>query len=187
MTLVLDPGRTALVLVDLQNGVVGMPVAPLSGEEVVSAATTLARHFRRSGAPVVAVTVGYPGGELPPVDAPLPPLPESMPTGWDQVVDGLAEPSDIRITKPGWGAFAATGLADALRERGVDTVVLAGIATNFGVEQTAREAVSHGFAVLVASDATSSVSPEHHEFALTRVLPMISRIRTVDEIIGACP
>ncbi|TQM01780.1 isochorismatase family protein [Pseudonocardia kunmingensis] len=184
--LALDPSRTAIVLVDLQNGVVGMPVAPLSGDQVVAAAATLARHFRGLGAPVVTVTVAYPAGEAPPVDAPLPPMPATMPPGWDEVVRGLAEPqTDIRVTKSGWGAFAGTGLAETLRERGVDTVVVAGIATNFGVEQTVREAVAHGFAVLVASDATSSVSAEHHEFALTRVLPMISRIRTVDELVKA--
>ncbi|MDN5914477.1 MAG: isochorismatase family protein [Pseudonocardia sp.] len=186
MTPALDPSRTALVLVDLQNGVVAMPTAPLSGEEVVAAATTLSAHFRGLKAPVVTVSVAYPDGDGPPVDAPMPAMPETMPPGWDEIVDGLAEPdTDIRITKPGWGAFASTGLSDILRERGVDTVVLAGIATNFGVEQTAREAVGCGFAVLVASDATSSVSAEHHEFALTRVLPMIARVRTVDELVEA--
>ncbi|OZM80825.1 isochorismatase family protein [Pseudonocardia sp. MH-G8] len=188
MTLALDPSHSVLVLVDLQNGVVGMPVAPLSGEQVVAAATTLAARFRGLGAPVVTVTVAYPTGDAPPVDAPLPPMPASMPPGWDEIVDGLAEPeTDIRVTKRGWGAFAGTGLAETLRARGVDTVVVAGIATNFGVEQTVREAVSHGFAVLVASDATSSVSAEHHEFSLTRVLPMLSRVRGVDELVKAFP
>lgn len=186
MTLALDTARTALVLVDLQNGVVGMPTAPLSGEDVVAAATTLAGHFRDRGAPVVTVTVAYPDGPGPAVDAPLPPMPDTMPPGWDAVVDCLAAPeTDVRVVKHGWGAFSGTGLAETLRERGVDTVVLAGIATNFGVEQSAREAVALGFGVLVASDATSSVSVEHHEFALTRILPMIGRVRTVDEIVRA--
>ena len=188
MTPALDPSRTALVLVDLQNGVVAMPTAPWSGAEVVAAAGRLGSHLRGRGAPVVAVRVVYPGGDGPPVDAPMPAMPATMPPGWDELVDGLADPEpDIRVTKPGWGAFASTGLADVLRERGVDTVVLAGIATNFGVEQTAREAVAHGFAVLVVSDATSSVTAEHHEFALTRILPMIARVRTVDELVAACP
>ncbi|WP_033293110.1 isochorismatase family protein [Amycolatopsis jejuensis] len=179
----LSPSSTALVLVDLQNGVVGMPLAPRTGAEVVAAATQLAGRFRERQAPVVTVTVAYPGGQAPPVDVPPPAVPETMPAGWDQLADGLAEPgSDLPVVKQGWGAFAGTGLAETLRERGVDTVVIAGIATNFGVEQTAREAISNGFAVLVAADATSSVSEEYHEFSLTRVLPMISRVRTVDEI-----
>ena len=186
MTPTLDPSRTALVLLDLQNGVVTMPTAPLSGEQVVAAATTLSARFRDLGAPVVTVSVAYPSGDGPPVDAPVPAMPEVMPPGWDEIVDGLADPdTDIRIRKPGWGAFASTDLADVLRERGVDTIVVAGIATNFGVEQTAREAVGCGFAVLVASDATSSVSAEHHEFALTAILPMIGRVRTVDELVRA--
>lgn len=179
----LDPAATALVLIDLQAGVLGMPLAPYSGEEVVASARELAAHHRRRGVPVVVVTVAFPATGGPPVDVPGPPMPETMPPGWDQVADGIAEDGDIRIVKQGWGAFASTDLETRLREHGIDTIVLGGVATNFGVEETAREAVARGFAVVVASDASSSVSPAHHDFAIEQILPMIGRVRTVAEVV----
>jgi nicotinamidase-related amidase len=62
--------------------------------------------------------------------------------------------------------------------------VLGGVATNFGVEQTAREAVGSGYSVVLASDAMASVSAQHHEFAIQNILPMIGRVRTVAELTG---
>lgn len=176
----------ALVLIDLQNGVVGMPTAPRSGAEVVSASSTLAGHFRKQGLPVALVTVAFPSGGADRIAPDLVmPLPDSMPPGFDELVDGLdAQPEDLRITKQGWGAFLGTELDAALKAKSVKTVVVAGIATNFGVESTAREAASLGYNVVVAEDATSSVSSQHHEFSVQQVLPMIARVRTVDELIG---
>ncbi len=180
----LDANSSALVLVDLQNGVLAMPLAPYSGDQVVASSRTLADHYRRRGSPVVLVTVAFPRGDGPPADVAGPPLPEVMPPDWDGVVDGLAEDGDVRVVKPSWGAFAGTDLADLLRERGVTTIVVAGVATNFGVEQTVREAVAQGFAVVVAEDACASVSPQHHTFAIEQILPMISRVRTVADLVS---
>ncbi|WP_409463613.1 isochorismatase family protein [Amycolatopsis sp. GA6-003] len=179
----LDPGTTALVLVDLQAGVLGMPLAPLSGDEVAAAARELAARARLAGVPVVLVTVAFPGSGGPAVDASGPPMPEVQPPGWDQIVEGVAEEGDLRVVKAGWGAFSSTGLEALLRERGIETIVLAGVATNFGVEGTAREAAARGFGVVVVSDATSSVSAAHHDFSLTQILPGISRVRTAAEVV----
>lgn len=179
----LNPAATALVLIDMQAGVLGMPLAPYSGEEVATSASGLAAQLRRRHVPVVVVTVAFPAAGGPPVDAPGPPMPERMPPGWEEVADGVAEDGDLRVVKQGWGAFASTDLEVQLRERGIDTVVLGGVATNFGVEETAREAVARGFAVVVVSDAASSVSSEHHNFAIKQILPMISRVRTVTEVV----
>ena len=55
----LDPRTTALVLIDLQKGIVARPVVPHSGPEVLKAAKELAEKFRRAGAPVVLVNVGF--------------------------------------------------------------------------------------------------------------------------------
>lgn len=186
--IVLDPATVALVLVDLQNGVVGMPLEPMSGKQVVASAGILADHCRALGAPVVVVNVAYAanGHQAPPVDAPLPPLPDVMPEGWDQIADDLGtQDTDIRVTKTGWGAFTSTDLDARLRAKGVATVVLAGVATNFGVEETAREAVRLGYAVVLASDAMSSVSAQHHDFAVRNILPVIGRVRTVAELVGS--
>ena len=75
-----------------------------------------------------------------PVDRPLQLPAEGFPKGWSDIADGLAEPADIRITKRQWVAFYGTELNLQLRRRGVRTVAIGGIATNIGVESTARAA-----------------------------------------------
>ena len=72
-----------------------------------------------------------------------------------------------------------------LRRRGIDTIVLAGIATNFGVESTAPEAWQHNYAVVVAEDACTSMGPDMHRFAVEKILPRIARVRSTAEILGA--
>jgi nicotinamidase-related amidase len=181
----IDPETFALILVDLQNGVLGMPVAPHSAADVVAASQRLADYFRQIGAPVVLINLAFPGQTAaPPTDMGTPPMPEQMPPGWDDIVAALGgHDTDIRITKHSWGAFTATALDSELRARKVTTLVLAGIATNIGVEQTARQALELGYAVVFASDAMSSISEHHHNFALDRVLPLIGRVRTVSELL----
>src|SRR3954469_24987718 len=109
--LVLDAKRTALVLIDLQNGIASMPLAPRSGAEVVEAGKALAARFREAGAPVFLVHVGWaPDGADRPsriVDKPSPVPPGGLPPEWMQCVEGLADEGDIRIHKRQWGASPA--------------------------------------------------------------------------------
>ncbi len=72
-----------------------------------------------------------------------------------------------------------------LRGRSVDTVVLVGIATNMGVESTARDAREHGYAVVVVEDATSSTDAVMHEFAVARIFPLIARVTTTAGALAA--
>ena len=97
-------------------------------------------------------------------------------------VDGLVHEGDIRIHKRQWGAFTGTPLDLHLRRRGITTIVLAGIATNFGVESTARHAWELGYDLIIAEDACTSRSAELHEFAIANILPQIARIRSSDEL-----
>ncbi|BAX92197.1 hydrolase [Mycobacterium shigaense] len=181
----LNPTTTALVLIDLQNGIVNMPLAPSTGHQVINVARQLADYFRKFNAPVVLVNVTYPINRRPVTDTPMPPLPELMPPGWDSIVAELGEhDSDIRVTKDGWGAFASTQLDNELRIRGISSIVLAGIATNFGVEQTAREALQLGYEVICVPDAMASLSKAHHDFAIQHIFPLIGRVRTSSEILG---
>jgi len=69
-----------------------------------------------------------------------------------------------------------------LRRRGIQTIVLGGIATNIGVESTARQAWEHGYAIVMAEDATTGMSAEMHEFAFKNILPRISRVSKTSEI-----
>jgi len=145
-----DRRTTALVLIDLQNGILGMPLAPRSGAEVLATATDLAARFRAAG--------------------------------WSDFAEGLVAPGDIVVTKRQWGAFYGTDLDLQLRRRGVTTIVPGGIATNFGVESTARSAWEHGYAVVVAEDATTSLTAEMHGFSVEHILPRIGIVSRAADI-----
>ena len=93
-----------------------------------------------------------------------------------ELADGLAKPGDILVTKRQWGAFHGTELDLQLRRRGIQTVVLAGVATNMGVESTGRQAWEHGYTLIIAEDATTGMSAELHNFAVSKIFPRISRV-----------
>jgi nicotinamidase-related amidase len=188
--LTLDPKRTALVLIDVQNGTLGMTLAPHGAPEIVAASVRLTRQCQKAGATVVLVNVEFsqgfadrPGGAT---DTPMTLPPGGLPAGWSELVPDLAALRPyLPITKRQWSAFHGTELDLQLRRRGITHIVLGGIATNFGVESTARDAWQHNYTVVLAEDACSSVSAEHHRFAIEKVLPRVSLIRSSAEIIRA--
>lgn len=176
----LDSRSTALVLIDLQNGIVGMPLAPRSGPDVLAESKHLAERFRAAGAPVVLVRVAWADdfADAPrqPVDQPSTRPAGGLPAAWSTLADGLVHPGDLVVTKRQWGAFYGTDLDLQLRRRGIKTLVLGGIATNFGVESTARQAWEHGYAVVIAEDACASSSEALHDMAVRSIFPRIARV-----------
>ncbi len=137
---VLDP-KTALIIIDLQKGIVGMPTVHPTAE-IVKRASALAEAFRRHGLPVVLVNVeaGAPGRTE------MPPRVRDFPAGWADLVPELnQQPEDHTVTKRTWGAFVKTGLDEYLKGLGVTQVVIVGVSTTAGVESTARQAYEHGF------------------------------------------
>ena len=172
----LDPPTTALVLIDLQNGILGRKLEPLSADELVERGKTLARRFRAEGAPVVLVNAA-PAAEDEPraVDEPSA-LRKTLPVGFIDLAPGLAEPGDILITKSTWGAFSVPELDRELRRRGVRTIVLGGVATQFGVESTARQAWELGYELVIVTDATTSIAIEAHDNSMRRIFPRIARV-----------
>jgi nicotinamidase-related amidase len=178
--LTLPAASTALILIDLQKGIAGIPADPHSGTAVLAKGRELARRFRALKAPVVLVNVAFSADFRDALRTPVDRQPQ-MPSGgfpkdWAELADGLAEPSDLRITKRQWGAFYGTELDLQLRRRGVTTVVIGGIATNIGVESTARAAHEHGYAVVVAEDATTGRSATMHAFAFENIFPLLGRV-----------
>jgi nicotinamidase-related amidase len=175
----LNAKSTAVVLIDLQKGVLAMPVAPHPAAAVYERSMRLAQQFRAASAPVVRVRVSF-SGDL--VDALQPPVDQptnysSLPPGWDEFPEPL-QPSDLLITKRQWGAFYGTELDLQLRRRGVRCIVLGGIATNIGVESTARSAAEHGYELVIAEDLCSGASAEMHAFSFKHILPRLARITT---------
>ena len=86
------------------------------------------------------------------------------------------------MTKRCWDAFVGTDLEQTLRDRGIRTIVLAGISTNIGVESTARTAAALGFDVVLVEDACSSMSEEAHRFAITNIFPRLGHVRTAKPV-----
>lgn len=190
MTLDLDPKSTALVLIDIQQGTLAMPLAPYSRSELVSNAAALGQAFRKASAPIIKVRIAFSpdGGDRPhqPVDQPMM-LPEGgFPPDWAAFAPEIdALPEIATIAKQQWSAFYGTGLDLQLRRRGIVSIVLAGIATNFGVESTARDGWQYGYSVIVAEDACTSLGEDIHRMAVELTLPRVSRVRSWSEIAAA--
>jgi nicotinamidase-related amidase len=187
--LIPDPARTALVVIDLQYGIVGRTPAPHSGPDVVARASAIARALRTVGGTVVWLRVTpSPDGKdalQPPTDAPAV-TPAERPANWAELVADLdRRPEDLVITKRQWGAFYGTELDLQLRRRGVNTIILCGITTNIGVESTARDAFERGYHQVFAEDATSARTAEEHEFVMRTTFPRIGRVRSTAEVLRA--
>jgi nicotinamidase-related amidase len=186
----IDPKKSALVLIDLQQGIVGRPLGPRSGADVVQNASRLAARFRALGSAVVLVRVAFQPDFKDvlnvPADAPQQFNPSALPPSWAELVPELGtQPSDLIITKRQWGAFHGTELDLQLRRRDVRTLVLGGISTNIGVESTARSAYEHGYSQVFVEDAMTSQSAEAHDFAVKNIFPRIGNVRSTGEVLTA--
>jgi nicotinamidase-related amidase len=181
----LDPSKTALVIIDLQQAVVAMPTAPHSSAEIVQKSARLAKHLREKGGMVVYVRVDISKFLQLPVDAPYRASNTPPPSASELVPEAGFQSGDLLIAKRHWGAFAGTELEQSLRQRGIDTVLLTGISTNFGVESTARQGTGLGFAFVIVEDACSALDADDHRFAFEKIFPRLARVRNTDEVLAS--
>jgi nicotinamidase-related amidase len=185
MDFALDPKTTALVLIDLEHAIVAMQLAPHTSAEVISRAAKLADAFRKKGGTVVYVRVLVTEMAQLPVDEQLMRGGQPPPNASELVPEAGVQADDLIVKKRQWGAFYGTDLEQHLRRRGIRTIVIGGIATNIGVESTARAAFDHGYEVVFAEDAMSSLSVEIHEFPIKNIFPLMGRVRSVEQIVKA--
>lgn len=189
MPLTIDARSTALVLIDLQKGIVSRPLDPHDAKTVVANSVQLAKALAKAGGLIVPVHVAFSSDDgdrlKAPIDSPVPMA--SVPPDWSELVPEIAAlGAPVVITKRNWSAFHGTELDLQLRRRGIKTTILGGIATNFGVESTARDAWQHGYEVIVAADAASSSGGEGmHAFSIEKILPRLGRVRSTADIIAA--
>lgn len=183
----LDP-KTALVVIDLQNGVAVLPGAPHPTAAVIDKTVELADAFRNRDLPVVLVRVSFAADGADRLSGRIEQPARSAgatPPGADQIVDQLAgHAEDIVVTKRNWGAFHGTDLDVHLRRRGITQIVLTGVATSIGVESTARAAYEHGYHVTLATDAMTDLSADAHENSLTRIFPRLGETGTTADILA---
>jgi nicotinamidase-related amidase len=175
----LDP-KTALVVIDLQQGLAGFStLEPLAA--MVEKGAALAKAFRAQGLPVVLVNVDG----MPPGRTEQGPRITSLPPGFADFVPELGrQPEDIVITKQTAGAFTNTALRQELEARGMTQIVLCGVSTSMGVESTARTAYELGFNVAFAVDAMTDMAVETHAHSLDHVFPRLGERGTTAEIVA---
>ena len=175
----LDP-NTALIVVDLQKGIVDYPLIHPVGE-VVDRTRALLDTFRERGLPVVLVNVaGRPPGRT----EQGPRASAVFTDGWTELLSALDQhPQDVVVTKRTWGAFASTDLETRLRGRGLTQVVISGVATGTGVESTARQAYEAGFNVTLAVDAMTDARRSAHDYSIANVFPRLGETGSTQAII----
>ena len=182
----LTAAKTALVVIDLQKGVVGRPIVPHTAREILERSSRLAKAMREKGGTVVYVRVDFNDFLRLPVDQP-PAIPDGpLPTELSEIVPeaGMLG-GDVLITKRHHGAFAHTELETLLKAHGVETVVICGVSTSVGVESTARQGTGLGFAFVVVEDACGAMAVEEHEYAVKTIFPRLAKVRSTDEVIAA--
>ena len=185
----LEPRRTAIVVIDLQKGIVGFPGTPHSAESVIANTVVLLEAARGVGAQPILVHVGRSAdgkdGLQVSSDQPMR-ASGAMPPDWSELIPELnRQPGDLVILKRQWGAFYGTDLELQLRRRGLSTIVLCGVATDIGVESTARDAYERGFEQIFAEDAMTTRTAEGHANAIVNIFPRMGRVRSTAEIVAS--
>jgi nicotinamidase-related amidase len=184
----IDPRRAALLVMDYQNGIVSMLGEP---DELLSRASEAIATGRRAGAHVGYVRVAFEDADF----AAIPPTSrmgarvgssaqafhnDSPATAVHERV--APQDGDIIVRKVRVGAFSTTDLDAQLRERGVDTLILAGISTSGVVLSTVRDASDRDYRVLVLADATADPEADVHAFLTERIFPRQADVITVGEL-----
>jgi gluconolactonase len=195
----LDPDRSALLVVDLQNDTVGEGAfadsgAPAFAREhgVIENVMRLAEACRAAKLQVIHVWhVDEPGHKDSTRNAEL----YRSIAGADALVRGTwgvgpvpgLEPlaGDVVVEKQRMSAFNSTTLDTKLRGLGATTVVVCGAWTNWAIEHTCRDAADHGYEVVVVTDGTATISAEFQDAALNYALTTVATRATVDEVIAA--
>ena len=182
MPLTILDANTALIVIDLQKGIVdGNFIHPIG--DVIDRTRALVDVFRAKSLPVVLVNVA---GRAPGRTEQGPRSSMAFSNGWTDLLPQLdRQPIDLVVTKRSWGAFATTDLEPQLKARGVTQVVVAGVVTSGGVEATARQAYELGFNVTLALDAMTDTREETHEYSIRNVFPRLGETGSTEEIISA--
>ncbi len=200
MALTIDKACTALLAMDFQNDIVDEKGAfkdfgfaqMVRQTEVLGKTGRLLEATRGAGVKVIYVVVQFRPGhpEVPRTGQLFQGLVEHnalVEDTWGATIHPAVAPQagEVVVTKRGVSAFAASDLSALLRTAGINTLLLTGVATNFVVEGTAREAADRGYDVMIVQDCCASMSLEAHEVALKTALPFLVTIITSEEVMAA--
>ncbi len=186
-----DPARSALMLMDFQNAIVGM--VGEGGAALLERARKARAAAKAAGLAVMHVRVAFGEADY----AAVSPRNKSFAalkqakfladgTPPAAIHDVLAPAADEEVfTKHRVGAFSTTNLAERLAARGIDTLVLAGIATSGVVLSTLRDAADHDYRLFVLSDVCADQDPEVHRVLLEKVFPRQADVIGLTDFLGA--
>jgi nicotinamidase-related amidase len=185
----LDFARTALVVMDYQNGLLD---SLANAEELLATTVSAIAFVRERGGHVGYVRVAFTDSDFAAIPAAsqmaaavTPERREAMhaDSPATAIADQLApQPGDIVVRKTRVGAFSTTDLDQQLHQAGITTLVLAGVATSGVVLSTVREAADRDYQLLVLTDACADPDPEVHAFLTQKVFPRQARVITVAEL-----
>ncbi len=196
-----DPSSSTLIVIDVQNdfchsdgafGKMGTDMGPI--QEILPGVRRLMGDAREAGVPVVIFRVARsPHSDWPAKErlGLLNDGPDYTPIvvegSWGaELCEGFEpEEGDILLTKNRYGGFTGTNLDLILRNLGVKTLIMTGVATNVCVESTSREGFMLDYNVVIVDDACAATSREEHEGTLLNCRKFFGRVATVDEVIAA--
>jgi nicotinamidase-related amidase len=185
MPATLDPA-TALILIDLQDGITALPTVDPS-DQIVARGARLADAFRAHKKLVVATRVAFSpdGGDVVQTRTAAN---QGGPTPTPNYGEFRSElklgNGDVPITKRGWNAFYGTELDLELRRRKITGIVLAGISTSIGVESAARAANERGYELTIVTDAVTDTDRGAHLNSLEVIFPRIAELATTDDVLS---
>jgi ureidoacrylate peracid hydrolase len=191
----LDATKTALLVIDMQNAFVapGAPVEVPAARGTVATINRLAAALRKRGVPVIWVMhenardgsdwdsffgafVSDRGKAASALSAG-----SEMQKLWPEL---QTAPGDLRVTKNRYSAFIRSDFEKVLKEKAIDTVLIAGTKTNVCCECTARDAMMLDFKVVLLSDCTAALSDEEHRATLENVIQQFGDVRSADEALS---
>ena len=188
--MIFDLSKTAFVAIDMQKEIVNNgTLSPHTAASILTNNDLLVRTLKRTAALKVLVNVdistfpylsqqtdmgGMTAASVPPEFTDL------------LLKDSLKDTDNmLTITKYNPSAFFGTSLDLQLRRRGIETIILSGVATTNGVYATALDAFQHGYHIVLAEDACSDRDKESHQLFIKKIFPKTARVRSTKQIIEA--
>jgi nicotinamidase-related amidase len=199
---ILDPSTTAVLTMEMQNGVVGEDalfgalVEELARAGTLGTVKRLCAGARDAGARVVHCTVETrPDGAGSTENCKIFAMsakqrreqgvtPTDLGTPGVELIDGLEDPRDIVVPRMhGMTPFTSTSLDQILRNLGIRTVIATGVSINLGVFGMALTALDLGYQVVIPTDAVAGVPREYADAVLEHSLSLIATLTTTDEVL----
>ena len=189
MALEIDLNRVAILAMDFQNDIVG---GTPNVEPVLANARQVLDAGRQKQVPIIYITVSFREDYRDaPSSSPLFQMVQQNnmvragTPGAAIHADLTPQANDLVLNKTCVNSFLTTNLQQVLHSLDVNTLILMGLWTNYVVEATARHASDMGHRVIVVRQACASNSEENHNFAMDQILPTLTAVSSLDEVLQA--